>query len=151
MPEGSNNKVVPISPHVETTDFEYQHNDFGSGDGGPPVDRETERHIDTKVEAVKAQNDARFGEVISRLDAMNPATWWQNGLLLAAAIGFVFSILAYASDRFDSGVASMGAVEEALDAQREINAAQDLRLERILTAMEAQINQPQGSPEESQE
>jgi hypothetical protein len=35
------------------------------------VDRETERHIDTKVEAVKAQNDARFAEVLAGIDKVN--------------------------------------------------------------------------------
>lgn len=115
------------------------------------MDSETKNYVDAKMESVKAQNDARFSEVISRLDSMHPATWWQNGLLLAAAIGFVFAILAYSSDRFDSGVASMGAVEEAIDLQRETNAAQDVRLDKIISTLETLREQPQTSPQQGKE
>lgn len=125
---------------------------FGDGGGGgPTVDRETKRYVDKSMDTVKAQNDARFAEVIARLDAMNPATWVQNaGVLLGGIVvtlGLVFGILAYASDRFDSGVSAMGAIEEQLDAQRETNADQNARLDRILGVLEARSDQSETSPE----
>lgn len=111
---------------------------YGGGSGEPPVDTETKHYLDAKVDAVKAQNDARFAEVLSKIDGLNPATWWQNALLLAATVGTVFAILAYASDRFDGGIAAMGLIEEQIDAQREQNKSQEERLDRILKQLEVQ-------------
>lgn len=116
-------------------------------------------YIDAKVEAVRAQNDARFSEIRSDIIALGAkidakpvgATWWQNALIVAGAVGTVFAVLAYASDRFDSGVGSMGAVEEAIDAQREINASQDGRLDRILEVLEEQGTKSQESPPDGQD
>jgi hypothetical protein len=96
------------------------------------------------MRAVRAENDSRFAQVLSRLDGMNPATWWQIAVLIAGAIGSVFAILAFASDRFDSGVNSMGAVGEAINRQMEINAAQDERLDRIINALEAKGGDDEG-------
>lgn len=93
-------------------------------------------YVDAQDEKTRAQNDARFAEVLSRLDGLNPATWWQNALLLVGALGIMVAILAFASDRFDSGVSAMGAVEERLDAERDVNEAQNQRLDRLLNALE---------------
>lgn len=86
---------------------------------------------------MSAQNDARFAQVLARLDGLHPATWQQNAAValstVVVALGLGFAVLAYASDRFDSGVGSMGAVEDAIDEQREINASQNERLDRILS------------------
>jgi hypothetical protein len=113
----------------------------GTGGGGTTVDLETKRYVDKSMDAVKAQNDAAFSKVLARLDSMHPATWQQNLGVVAAGVvallGIIFAVLAFASDRFDSGVAAMGAIEEAIDAQREINASQDARLEKILGSLEA--------------
>lgn len=124
----------------------------GSGGGEPPVDAETQRYLDKSMESVKAQNDARFAEVLTRLDQM--PKFWPSVLALVltvfGAVGSVFAVLAYASDRFDSGVSSMGAVGDELNAQRQINSEQNERLNRIIHALESQVEQPQGSPEERQ-
>ena len=55
---------------------------------------------------------------------------------MVVGLSLVFAVLAYASDRFDSGVASMGAIEELLDTQREQNVEQNERIDRILVAIE---------------
>ncbi|WP_218967774.1 hypothetical protein [Puniceibacterium antarcticum] len=104
------------------------------------MDSETKNYLDRSVDAVKAQNDARFAEVIAKLDAMNPVTWWQNALLLLAGIGSVIALLSFGSGRFDSGVGSMGAVIDSINAQREVNNAQDQRLERILDILGKQAD-----------
>ena len=94
-------------------------------------------YLDAKIEAVKAGNDASFVRLEAKIDGIQPGASWQQiaGIVFVAFTG-AFAILAFASDRFDSGVSSMGAVEEALDAQREINAGQDARLGGVLTALE---------------
>lgn len=116
----------------------------GSGGGGGGIDR---AYIDARVDAVKAQNETAFARLEAKIDGLHPgATWQQNaGLLFAAVVGgmgLLFAILSWGSDRFDSGVSAMGAIEEALDAQREQNADQEARLERILEALETQSKKP---------
>jgi len=140
--------VTSLGPRMQGAQNSGSSYGSASGGDGGGFDR---GYIDARIEAVKAQNDARFAEVISRLDNMHPATWWQNGLLLIGAVGFVFAILSYASDRFDSGVSAMGAIEEQMDAQRDTNAAQDARLDKILRTLEVQSAKPQGSPEVGQD
>jgi len=108
------------------------------------VDAETQGYVDKFMEAVKAQNDARFAEILAKLDQM-PKFWplVMSGFIgIFGAIGLVFAVLAYASDRFDSGIVAMGAVEESIDAQREVNAAQDARLDRILKMLEERNTSP---------
>ncbi|WP_187430020.1 hypothetical protein ROLI_026570 [Roseobacter fucihabitans] len=130
----------------------------GSGGGGFEVDAETKNYLDAKVEAVKAQNDARFSEVITKLDSFNgkldsfnPVSWQQQAGIaitgIVVTIGLVFSVLAYASDRFDSGIGAMGAIDDTLDVQRELNAAQDKRLNRVIQLLERQGFEPQAVPE----
>jgi hypothetical protein len=114
----------------------------GSGGGKPPVDAETKNYLDANMRAVSAENNASFARLEAKIDGIQPgATWQQNAGVLATGIvvtlGLVFGILAFASDRFDSGANSMGAVEEALDLQRELNAEQDARIDKILGALEA--------------
>lgn len=137
-----------------TSSLDWTRKGNGSGGGGPPVDTETKNYLDAKVDAVRAQNDARFAQVLARLDAMNPATWWQNAVVAATAvvalIGILLTVLSFASDRFDSGVSAMGAIEEQLDAQRETNAAQDERLDRVISALETIHAQPQSGATEEQ-
>lgn len=119
---------------------------FGDGDGGGgDMDKD---YLDARIEAVRAQNDASFAILGAKIDAIQPgATWQQIAAIAFVLLGSIFAILAYASDRFDSGVSSMGAIEEALDAQREINSAQDSRFERFLEAWDARNAKPETSPE----
>lgn len=131
----------------DQTDVQIESSTFGGGSGGgPPVDSETKNYLDAKVETVSAQNDARFAQILARLDAMNPATWQQNaGVVfggLFVGIGLVFGILAFASDRFDSGVNSMGRIAERLEAQEKIDGQQNERLDRIISTLEGIDAQP---------
>jgi hypothetical protein len=58
---------VPVS---ETADSDSQ-DDTGTGDGGGGVDAETHRYVDKSMETVKAQNDARFAEVLTGIEKVN--------------------------------------------------------------------------------
>jgi hypothetical protein len=120
---------------------------FGDGDGGGSVDAETQRYVDIKVDAMKAQNDARFSEVLSKLDAVNvkidhaprPLTMPQflGGAAgaLGVTLGVVFAILAYASDRFDGGIAASAVVGELMESQTLKDQQQDAKLDQILGAL----------------
>lgn len=95
------------------------------------------RHLAERTNQLEKDLSRQMTEVINSVNSFKPgATWWQNVLVVVGGIGIVFAVLAYASDRFDSGLNSMGAIEEALDAQRELNASQDQRLDRILSTLE---------------
>jgi len=112
------------------------------------VDAETQRYVDAKVDAMKAQNDSRFSEVIFKLDAVNvkmdhapkPLTMSQflvgAGGALGVTLGVVFAILAYASDRFDGGLSAMAIKDQIATEQADRDAAQDSRLERVLDAID---------------
>lgn len=43
----------------------------GSGGGDSKVDAETKRYVDSEGRAVRAQNDARFAEVLAGIDKVN--------------------------------------------------------------------------------
>lgn len=67
---------------------------------------ETQRYIDVKTEATRAQNDAKFTEVISKIDNFpKPLTWQQAAAVMITGIGVMLAILAFAGDRFDGGMA----------------------------------------------
>jgi len=70
-------------------------------------------YVDAKIEGVSAKNDARFNEVISKLDTLQsdvsriPSLWGFLGLALATVvtgIGILLGLLSYAGDRFDGGM-----------------------------------------------
>lgn len=101
------------------------------------MDSETKNYLDAKVDAVKAQNDARFTEVLSEIRMIKPgATWQQFAGLLFGAVTFVFAILAFSSDRFDGGLSAIAIKDQISSEQDERDAAQDARLDRIIDAIE---------------
>lgn len=79
------------------------------------MDREvtTKDYIDRSMDAVRAQNDARFAEVLSEirdirgLIATKPSTWQLVATVFAGAatiLGVALAALSYGGDRFDGGV-----------------------------------------------
>ena len=114
---------------------------YGSGGGNTTVDAETKNYLDAKMEAVKAQNDARFSEVLSRLDGIKdlPKFWPLVAAIAIAAvtiIGISVTILSYASDRFDGGLGASSLVDAITREQAERDAAQDAKLDKILGKLE---------------
>lgn len=111
------------------------------------MDAETQRYVDKSMETVRAQNDARFAEVLSRIDivsvkidhAPRPLTVLQFLLgsagALAVTLGVVFAVLAYASDRFDGGLAATAVVDKITSDQLARDSAQDAKLDQIIEAV----------------
>ena len=101
---------------------------FGSGGGGSGMDKE---YLDARLEAVKAQNDARFAEVRASLDTIlaqvsvvsnkvddKPSLTWLIGIAVAGFLA-VLAVLSFGGDRFDGGVSVQTAVSErTLQAER---------------------------------
>lgn len=116
----------------------------GGGGGGKSVDTETKHYVDANMRAVSAENAVGFTKLEAKIDSISPgASWQQIAGIAAVSIGTVFAILAYASDRFDGGISAYGMLDSYIEDQRQVDQAQDLRLDRILTTLEAQRDQPQ--------
>lgn len=116
-------------------------------------------YIDAQDEKTRAQNDARFAEisaqiskVISKLDDLKdpPSIWQIAGLLLTSlgvVLGLVFAVLAFASDRFDGGIAASGLLDQFEARQSERDADHDAKLDLILEEVRSLATQPApGSP-----
>lgn len=73
------------------------------------MDNDTIAYIDKSVEVVRAQNDARFAEVLAKLSGIDriPSAWQQFAALigaLAVTVGLVFTVLGLMGDRFSAGL-----------------------------------------------
>jgi hypothetical protein len=97
-------------------------------------------YIDAKVDAVRAQNDARFSEVLSEIKGLHlevstqnreisanikslPTKWSVVGGIVAG-IGLAIGIFAYGGDRFDGGVqVSSVSVQQAQEAKNDASKA----------------------------
>lgn len=105
------------------------------------MDSETKNYLDAKVDAVKAQNDARFAEVMAKLDALHPATWQQNlavgASIAVAVVSIIFAVLAFAGDRFDGGIAATSLIDKALEEQQQLNQVRDNQIQKLIDALEA--------------
>jgi hypothetical protein len=122
---------------------------YGSGDGGG-MDADQERYINAKVDAVRAQNDARFAEVLTRLEHL-PSTAslaWIIAGAVVTTVGLILGILAFGGDRFDGGVqVSSASVQQAIDAREiaEQNAEQvealNGKLDTLLELMRDRVNE----------
>lgn len=119
----------------------------GGGGGGPTVDAETRRYVDKSMETVKAQNDARFSEVLGRLDGLKaqidhapvPLSFTQflagAAAVLGVGLALVFAVLAFASDRFDGGLGA-DAIKDQIAAEQLVrDKAQDAKLDQILESV----------------
>lgn len=111
------------------------------------MDAETQRYVDKSMETVKAQNDARFSEVLGRLDGLKAQidhaptplglTQFLVGAISVAGVvlAVVFSVLAYASDRFDGGLAADAIKDQISLEQIERDKEQDAKLDQILESV----------------
>lgn len=126
----------------------------GGGGGGGQVDTETKNYLDAKVDAVRAQNDARFAEVVTRLESVaykidhapKPLGLWQVAGLIATALVAGVTILGVFADRFDGGISATGLLDVQGQAQAERDAKQNEALESLFTAiqgMQAESSTPE--------
>lgn len=105
----------------------------------------TKDYIDSKVDAVRAQNDARFAEVIGRIDGLSakldhlPST----GAMIVTAVtsalavvGIVLAAMSYGGDRFDGGIGLADQRQEQLVRDQD----QDAKLDTIITRLDALLD-----------
>ncbi len=126
----------------------------GGTGGGPTMDAETKNYLDAKVDAVKSQNDARFSEVLMKLDGMSakvdaipkPVGFWALAGMAATAVVALIGILGVMADRFDGGIAAAGVMDQFAIEQQERDQEQSERIDRAISAIEAQNDRPQESP-----
>lgn len=133
---------------------------FGNGGG---MDASTRHYVNAKTDAVRAQNDARFAEVLARFDVLKadidnkptPPNIWQIAGVVGAGIGALVAIAAFAYDRFDGGVAAGVLVEQAVsqvaEAQATRDSEQDKRLDTILEAINKASERLQSGPPSEQD
>ena len=144
-PAQSHLRIVGGTAESPTVDAERLIFSGGTGGGGGSgVDAETLRFVESKMETVKAQNDARFAEVLAGIGRVDdrvshlapPITWQQLALTIGSVglvlIGVVFAVLAYASDRFDGGISASGLLDEFSQVQADRDIAQDAKSDEII-------------------
>jgi hypothetical protein len=151
LAEAVGNNVVPLHT-VGTIDPQPMPDQAaggggGGGGGGFTVDAETQRYVDKSMDAVKAQNDARFSDVIARLDGLKsqydhaptPLSFTQFlvGAVSVAGVvlALVFSVLAIAGDRFDGGLAADAIKDQIAVEQLARDKTQDAKLDQILKSV----------------
>lgn len=116
----------------------------------------TQAYIDRSMDAVRAQNDARFAEVLSEirdirgLISSKPSTWQLVATVFAGAatiLGVALAALSYGGDRFDGGV---GVADQRYE-QIQRDAEQDAiikRLDALLSAQPTPSATASGTPTE---
>lgn len=86
---------------------------------------------------VEAKLSAQTATIITRLDQSKPApTLFQISSVVGAAFLGVFAILAFASDRFDGGLAASSIKDQIAAEQVKRDAAQDAKLDQIINAVQ---------------
>jgi hypothetical protein len=112
---------------------------YSGGGGGPTVDAETKNYLDAKVDSVKAQNDARFAEVLAKLDVVSerivhlePLSIWKLASVAAVSVVTLLTIMGIMADRFDGGIAANGLVSAFQKDQAARDAAQDAKLDTAI-------------------
>ena len=101
------------------------------------------RHVVEKTTDLEKQLFAQISGLNAAITQIKPgASWWQIALLLAGAIGTVFAVLAYASDRFDGGLAAGGIRDEILKAQENTDRLQNQRIDKVIELLEARPPTP---------
>lgn len=102
----------------------------------------TQAYIDRSMDAVRAQNDARFGEVLSeikglgtRLDHIEKGqiSPWQVWAAALTGFGAVLAVLAFAGDQFGLG---SNLADQRFE-QLQLDQSQNERIESILSRLDA--------------
>ena len=119
-----------------------------------PMDREvtTKDYIDRSMDAVRAQNDARFAEVLGEIRGLRqdisekPSVWQMTGVVFAGAatiLGVALAALSYGGDRFDGGV---GMADQRFE-QIQRDAEQDAIIRRLDAPLDTQPTSSTQAPE----
>jgi hypothetical protein len=107
------------------------------------VDAETKIYVDAKMDVVKAQNDASFATVLSRIDILSAKIVNLKPVTLSQIFGVAFSVIValvgifgIMADRFDGGIAASSLVSTFETAQKTRDAAQDAKLDKAIDLLQ---------------
>ena len=112
------------------------------GNGSGKVEVPLKDYVDAQDEKTRAQNDARFTDIMAELRGIreNSISWrgvWGAAIATTVTIaGVVLGALSLGGDRFDGGMAASGILDPIIAQQEARDAGQDDKLDRILTAVE---------------
>jgi hypothetical protein len=96
-----------------------------------------ETQLSKQILDVEAKLSAQTATIITRLDQSKPApTLFQISSIVGAAFLGSFAILAFASDRFDGGLAASAIKDQIALDQVKRDAAQDAKLDQIINAVQ---------------
>jgi hypothetical protein len=104
------------------------------GPGGTSGGMDT---VDSKIAAAEARTDTKFAELRGDLAkfATKGTVWAAAGTLGGTILAVLLAVLAFGGDRFDAGMSASSAVAPFVAAQRERDAAQDKKLDEILSRL----------------
>ena len=136
-------------PYANTASNDRAGGSSGGAGGGEhgSLEISMKDYIDAQDEKTRAQNDAQFVRIGSKLDNLKVPSIGQIAGIIFVAVGFVFAILAYASDRFDGGLSASSMIHGMKEEQHGRDNKQDLRLNRLLAIVEKAVDKPQGKPD----
>lgn len=112
--------------------------------GGPP----TREEIDAKLDAVQERLYRRLDRIEEKLD--NRPNFIQMLLMIIGGIGIAVAIMAYASDRFDGGLAASSLLDQVRKEQQVRDAKQDKDFGDMRKLLEQIRDKSQGSPAQGQ-
>ena len=103
-------------------------------------------YIDAQDEKTRAQNDARFARIETKLGELKFPSVLQISSIVAAAVVAFIGINALMADRFEGGIGVGNVLDSVIKAQEKRDAGQDRKLDLILSALEQIRDEPKGSP-----
>ena len=115
----------------------------GAGGGGDETSGiDMREYVDAQDEKTRAQNDARFSEVLAELKIMRETSaslrsvWGAAAATFVAIGGLLIGVLAIGGDRFESGIGAGTLVNAIEEKQEKRDAEQDETLGQILAIVE---------------
>ncbi len=108
---------------------------------------------------MRAETDKKYSEVTLNIKALSdkidglprPIGFWQLAGMIASGLVVAFTLLGVFADRFDGGISAYGTFDAFFEEQREVDAGQSARIDKILEVLEAQSAQSPTSPAEGQD
>lgn len=105
----------------------------GGNGGGMSMDPGTKHYIDSRVEATRAQNDARFAEIMAKLSQAATADGLRNLTITNAIviIAAMIALFAFGADRFGSGMSAASLIYEQSDEAKRQAAENETNIKEI--------------------
>lgn len=119
------------------------------GNGGDGMDTTQKDYVDARLDSVRAQNDARFAEVIAKLEKM-PSIGAMAAMIAGATVtivGLIVGVLAFGGDRFDGGISAADIVVQSKENANQIgqlieaNRDRDRKIDAMLTILQERASQ----------